>query len=110
MANFKDLRFTVPHGVVEDPIGTFTPASVDVQIRNADDSLETLTLPVIAVPGPKDLVLDLGANPCCTKIISGPYVECPEVVNTPADCTPPATAPQLVDAGSGIHNDPEPTP
>lgn len=97
MANYKTLRFTVPHGVVEAPLGTFTPATISVEARNADDSLETLVLTVIAVDSIKDVTLDLGAEPCCTNIISGPYIVCPDVDNSPAVCAPLGDVPVLVD-------------
>lgn len=97
MANYKSLRLTIPHGIVEDPVGTFTPATEDFQVRNADGSLETLTLTIVGVGGPKDVVVDLGANPCCTKIISGPYTVCPETVDPFVPCTPPTQAPDIVD-------------
>lgn len=97
MANYKSLRLTTPHGVVENPPAIFTPATYAVTAREADGSLTPLTLTVVGVGGPKDIVLDLGLNPCCTKIISGEYIVCPALAPEANTCVPPLAAPDLVD-------------
>ena len=102
--NYKYLKLTTGHGVVEDPPGTFTPATVAFQLRHADGSLETTVgLTVISTPSPKSLVVDLDTSPtdlvpCCANFISGPSAAaCPELAAPANDCTPPAGEPDLVD-------------